>query len=191
MVPLLQDIVHDKKKLAVVAVCLLIFLYVDFTFIISGQIKAINAVKKKISTLRKDIEAFKSDSAFVKNASLSQSVPASLKKLPSEEEVPSLMQAISAIANENGVRIMKIDKSRSARQEAGSLAKSSPVKGNRAGLQTSDPATGLGQVEIRLDIVAGYHNLGNFINGIENLEKLCFIDELTINRDASNPMKQM
>ncbi|HOU37207.1 MAG TPA: hypothetical protein PK562_08070, partial [Candidatus Omnitrophota bacterium] len=145
--------------------------------------------KKKIVALRKDIDAFNSDSAFVKKTSLPSSAPIALKKLPTEREIPSVMQAISAIANENGVRIMQIDASRDVKTSKMGAAQSGPKKGAKGG-QQADIAAGLMPVNIRLDIVTGYHNLGNFINGIENAEKLCIIDGMTINRDASNPLKQ-
>lgn len=189
MVPLLNDIVHDKKKLAATIVGLMVFLYVDFAFVIGSQMKGANAIKKKIVTLRKDIDSFKSDSAFVKKTSRPASAPIAVKKLPTEREIPSVMQAISAIANENGVRIMQIDASRDVKTSKKGAAQSRPKKGAKGG-QQADTSAGLTPVNIRLDIVTGYHNLGNFINGIENAEKLCIIDEMTVNRDASNPLKQ-
>jgi|GEM_PF-525559 len=192
MLPLLQDILHDKKKLAALVVGLLVFLYLDFAFVIGAQMKGAGAAKKKIVDLRKDIESFRSDSAFVKRTSLPSAAPIALKRLPAEREIPSVMQAISAIANENGVRIMQIDASRNVKSSRKSPAQSRSRKGAKAAKDApdSDPAAGLTQVAIKLDIVAGYHNLGNFINGIENAEKLCIIEDLTITRDASNPLKQ-
>lgn len=189
MLPVLQDIVNDKKKLIALIVGLLVFLYIDFAFVIGAQMKEANAAKKKIVDLRKDIESFKSDSAFVKKTSRPSAAPIALKRLPAEREIPSVMQAISAIANENGVRIMQIDASRNVKSSRKSPAQSRSKKGAKAAPDT-DPAAGLTQVNIRLDIVAGYHNLGNFINGIENAEKLCIIEDMTITRDASNPLKQ-
>ncbi|MFA5075672.1 MAG: hypothetical protein WC436_06245, partial [Candidatus Babeliales bacterium] len=157
MLPVLQDIVHDKKKLAAVIVGLLVFLYVDFAFVIGAQMKGANAAKKKIVDLRKDIESFKSDSAFVKKTSRPSAAPIALKRLPAEREIPSVMQAISAIANENGVRIMQIDASRNVKASRKSPAQSRSKKGAKA-VQDTDPAAGLTQVNIKLDIVAGYHN---------------------------------
>jgi Tfp pilus assembly protein PilO len=188
MFVLLQGLVRDKKKLAAVCVGLVIFLYFDFTSVASNQIKGLREIKQRIVSLRKDIETLNSDIAYVKKSQQSIAAPLAVKKLPQEAEIPSLMQNISAIANNNGIRIMQIDSSKDVSKGAKSTAartKKVAVAGKQKELSSDFTA-----VMIKLEIIGGYHKLGNFVNDLENAGILCIIDEFTLGRDQSDPLKQ-
>jgi Tfp pilus assembly protein PilO len=187
MFTMLQDLGRDKKKLAIAGVVLAIFLYADFTFVIANQIKGLRGLKTRIVALRKDIESLNNDIKYVKTTTSKMVTLVTNKKLPREKEIPALMQDISVIANANGIRIMQID---SAREISKSPKKqvTKLKKGEKAAVQQEPAAVAV--VKIKLDIIASFHRLGNFINEIENAEKLCMIDELSINRDQSDPLKQ-
>jgi Tfp pilus assembly protein PilO len=185
----LQSLARDKKKLAIAGVLLAAFLYADFTFVIGGQIKALKTIKQKIVSLRKDIEVLNKDISYVKKNTRAAATPVKVKRLVSEKEIPSLLQNISAIANENGIRIMQIDSSKempkaSKKKETASIGK----KGAKP-IQQKDKAVELASVKIKLDIIAGYHKLGNFINEIENADKFCMIDGISITRNPIDPLK--
>jgi hypothetical protein len=187
MINLLQELKRDKKKLAVAGIALVVFLYADFSFVIAGQMKGLNAIKQKIVALRKDIGTLKSDIAYVKKTAGSAAAPVAMKKLLMEKEIPLLMQNISAIANANAIRIMQIDSSRDIAKagKGGQVARAK--KGEQSSKQESAALAG---VKFKLDMIASYHRLGNFINELENAQKLCIVDSLSINRSTVDPMKQ-
>ena len=109
MISLLQDLARDKKKLALAGIVLAVFLFIDFSFVVGNQIRGIENLKTKILSIRKDIEALNSDIKYVKTTTRKMVALETTKKLPSEKEIPSLMQTISTIANANGIKIMQID----------------------------------------------------------------------------------
>jgi Tfp pilus assembly protein PilO len=186
MFAMLQDLVRDKKKLALAGVVLVVFLYADFSFVIAQQIKGVRSLKQKIGTLRKDIESLNSDIKYVKTTTSKMVTLVTNKKLPLEREIPSVMQNISSIAYANGIRIMQIDSTK----ETSKAPKKTVVKGKPGGKASVADAVPATSVKIKLEMIANYHKLGNFINEIENAEKLCFVDELSIKRDAADPTKQ-
>ena len=197
MFEFLQSLARDKKKLAIAGVLLVVFLYVDFTFVIANQTKGLKTIKQKIVSLRKDIEVLSKDILYVKKNSRADAVPLKIKKIVSEKEIPSLLQNISAIANENGIRMMQIDSTKEAPKISKKKgAPPSDKKGAASGdkkaakpAQQKAQAVELASVKIKLDIIAGYHKLGKFINEIENADKFCLIDEVLIARDPVDPMK--
>jgi len=189
MLAVLQDLARDKKKLAIAGVVLVFFLYADFSFVIAAQIKGLADLKQKIVSLRRDIESLNNDIKLIRTTASKASSLVTNKKLPLEKEIPSLMQNISAIANEFGVRIMQIDSTKEATNLVKKGRRAKSKKGDKSPAQKESQVS-VSIVKIKLDMVASYHKLGNFINEIENAEKLCIVDELSIARDPSDPTKQ-
>ncbi|MFA5099508.1 MAG: hypothetical protein WC547_01305 [Candidatus Omnitrophota bacterium] len=187
MLNLLQGLARDKKKFAIAGVVLAAFLYVDFSFVIATQISGLKNLKTRILSLRKDIESLNSDIKYVKTTTSNMVTLVTNKKLPMEQEIPLLMQNISTIANANGVRIMQIDSTKEASKVISKGRASKVKKGAKAAKEAAVPDI---TVRIRLDIIASYHKLGKFINEIENAEKLCIVEEVSISRDPSDPLKQ-
>lgn len=189
MLTLLQNLARDKKKLVIAGVGLVIFVYADFSFVIATQIKGLRDLRTKIVSLRKDIETLNSDIKYVKTTTSKMVTLVTNKKLPLEREIPSLLQNISALANQNGIRIMQID---STKEVPKSTQRGPAIKPKAGAKGPAQPAAAVPAttVKIKLEIIASYHKLGNFINEIENAEKLCIVDDLTINRDQSDPLKQ-
>jgi Tfp pilus assembly protein PilO len=189
MFAVLQDLARDKKKLAIAGVVLVVFLFADFNFVISTQIKGLKDLKAKIVSLRKDIESLNNDIKYVKTTTKNMVTLVTNKKLPLEKEIPSLLQDISSIANLNGVRIMQIDATKDSAKSGKNASAARAKKGDKAVVK-KESSVSVNTVKIKMDIIASYHKLGNFINEIENAEKLCIIDELSINRDVTDPLKQ-
>jgi Tfp pilus assembly protein PilO len=189
MFAVLQDLARDKKKLAIAGVVLVVFLFADFNFVISTQIKGLKDLKSKIVSLRKDIESLNNDIKYVKTTTKNMVTLVTNKKLPLEKEIPSLLQDISSIANLNGVRIMQIDATKDTAKSGKNTVAARAKKGDKAAAK-KESALSVNTVKIKMDIIASYHKLGNFINEIENAEKLCIIDDLSINKDAADPLKQ-
>jgi Tfp pilus assembly protein PilO len=190
----LQKLAQDKKKLAIAAVIFVILLYADFALVVGSQIKGVKDLKAKIIALRKDIDTLNNDIKYVKKNADSGAAPVKVKKLISEKEIPSLMQNISVLANENGVRIMQID---SVKEVPKTSKKSAPGKDGKAAKdakaskasKAKDASASLISVKIKMDVISGYHKLGNFINEIENADRFCMIEDLLVIRDPADSMK--
>ena len=90
------------------------------------------------------------------------------KKAILEKELTALLNDISKIANINNVRIIQI---KPAYELQKTSLKFSPFL-------------------INLDLIAGYHNFGKFINTLENNEFLILIESFKIEAQAKDPLRQ-
>ena len=149
----------DKKKIGLIILICAILIYVDFAFLIKLQLRSTTAVGAKIIKLRKDIEVLNKDLIMMQQTGKKQDVAVKLKKIISEGQMPSLFQSISNTANKNNVKIMEIRPSRAPKSSA-------------SGIFTP--------MSLTLDLSCSYHNLGKFINDLENLEVFIAVENLRI-----------
>ena len=159
MINLLGKLELDKKKVGLIILICVIIIYVDFAFLIKLQLRNTTAVGAKIIKLKNDIEVLNKDLVTMQQSSKKQEVAIKLKKIISEEQIPSLFQSISNIANRNNVKIMEIKPSKGAK---------SSVSG------------GFTPMLVTLDLSCGYHGLGKFINDLENAEVFIEVENLKI-----------
>lgn len=137
------------------------------TFIVSNR--EFHAVKRRVRSARalianeqrikKQYENFKSQSGELE------------KRLFSQDEISSLLQDFSGIADFSGVKILKIKP----------LESLDDVYENETG-------QGLySKLPILIEAKAGYHQLGVFINKIEDMERVIRIDGLDIRGNSREP----
>jgi Tfp pilus assembly protein PilO len=173
-VDFLYDIRTNKQKLAAVAIAFVAFCYIDFSFVLKAQFKSLSQSQSKIVKLQADIQAVKKDIALIQQDQNKGKALSSIKKIVSEGELLSLLEWISVVAKDNLIRVTQINPLKSAR---------APVKAG----QKQSPYIG---VLIKLDISCGYHNLGAFINDLENGEYALSAEEIRINSDPSAGQKE-
>jgi len=163
----------DRKKatLALIVACVIIFL--DFAFIITAQRKAVAALGSKISKLKKDIELVSKDAVLLQQAAQKEKALPKLLKIYSQGEIPLLLQEISNIANDNNIKVMEINPSKDTRPK-----------------DKSSTGQDFVSLSIKLDLLSGYHNLGSFLNQLENGVQPIFADEIKISRQPQDYLKQ-
>lgn len=155
-IPSLDPLIADKKKLAAAAVIACLFTYADVALVIGWQMKSLTAMKKEISAVRASIEAVSRDTAMINQASSA----GTKVKLRSENDIPDLVRFISALSAEHKIKIVQI----------------TPLKSRDA------KAQGYLGLTIKLELVAGYHDLGMFLNDLERGEHPMMADEMRISQ---------
>ena len=105
---------------------------------------------------------------------LDHSVMALRRMLPSEDELPSVIALLTDLANQAQVKIQTIFPQRTA---ADSLALDS--KGG------STDSSVYKEILIQIDALAGYHQLGTFLNLVESSEKPMRLASLRISSNAN------
>ncbi len=161
----------DKQKLIALLIVFGLFIFLDFAFVIKAQSKAAGNAAKKISELKKNIKEIESKA---KELALLQKNPgANLnslkpKKISPATELPLLLQEISDMAKENNVKVIQIVHS----------------KGSKPKDKNFIPIT------IKLSLNCGYHNLGAFINTLEDAAQPVFADEIKITRNPNDIQKE-
>lgn len=164
----------DKQKIILIILVCAVIIYIDFAFILQAQFKGVKSVGGKILKLNKDIVALSQDLAVMQKTQATQAGKSSAQKaktIISEHDLSSLLENISSIANKVNVRIMQIKPSRDLKDSDSKSGNAVPVL-------------------ITMELLSGYHNLGKFINDIENSDVLISIDELKILANAKDPLLQ-
>lgn len=177
MINLLNKIQLDKKKIFFIVLGSFVILYLDFVFLIGLQFKHIKNISPKIIKLKQDMENFSKELATMqdlkgKQVETKQKALLKAKKVISEEQIALLLQSISDVANKNNVSISKIlpSKAKEERASAGTLKLTSLL--------------------ITLDLSCGYHNLGRFLNDLENAENFITVQEMKITYSSSDYLRQ-
>ena len=159
----------NKKKIFLIIAVSLVVIYIDFTFLIKLQFKGAKAMGVKIVRLKKEIDTLHKDLSTMhdlerKQTQTKQESTLKAKKIILEEQIPALLQDISSIANKHDVKIMQIKPSKESKtkDEKGSVIEK------------------LTPLLIRLDLMCGYHNLGSFLNDLDNSEQVMSIQEMKI-----------
>ncbi len=177
---LIDKLKLDKKKILFIALVAAAILYLDFTLLIKLQFNYLKDIGPKVVKLKKDIKNLSKDLATMqdfqdKQGKMKQTVASSVKRIITEERVPLFLQHISDTANKNNISIMQIRPSQEFRADeekiSGNTIKFSPV------LTT-------------LDLSCSYHNLGKFINDLENLEEFIAVQEFKITPSSGDYLRQ-
>jgi len=113
---------------------------------------------KRMEEVKKEIEI------------LEGSVGEMRRHFPGERELPVLLEELSGIAENAGVKILEI----------------TPGKGEPMGSQGGTDIKGLRQLPITMTALSGYHEFGKFVNALENSERVYVIETLTVTSNPEN-----
>jgi Tfp pilus assembly protein PilO len=157
MLKVLEELAFDMKKLAAVGLVFAVVLYVDVAFVLKWQASATAETRKKIVSVKKDIDNVDSDLAL-----MNRSQGAAKKvNLFTENEIPQLLESVSGLARDNSIRLLQI----------------TPVKSRDAKAPAAQQYVLL---TLKLDMIAGYHELGLFLNQLESGSHPVFADDFRI-----------
>ena len=161
----------EKTMLAVIAAVILIVVY--FNFLVRPAASSLVKIVPKVSSLRKDIVSAK---GLISNRGVTEKMRQELSKkleglekiFPREREIPRLLESLSKIAGDSGVKILAIK----------------PV----AAVQGQDAKDSEIYLTIPIEIEArsGYHELGRFLEKLERGERFIMIDNIEINANPES-----
>ncbi len=169
----------DKQKKILIIIFVVLFTYVDLNYVLKAQTNGLKSADTKIARLNSDLTKLNKDLASMRLANTSAASKAektSLKssKLLAENQISGLLQDIASSANKFNVKIFQIRPNRE-------------VQANTNSAPGQDKLTGY---LINLDLICDYHNLGRFINALENSLVYMGIQELKIVTQLPDYMKQ-
>ncbi|MGD9015282.1 MAG: type 4a pilus biogenesis protein PilO [Candidatus Omnitrophota bacterium] len=163
---ILDKITQDKKTLALTILVIVIVLFLDFSFVLKPQLRALSTINPKIAKLKIELEKLNLDSINMQRQSTTGIKPRQIKKLLSPGQVAWVIEEISHMANEHEVEISQIKPSR----------KTATTGFSKQPAQSDNYLPTL----IDLEISAGYHQLGRFLTDLENYSILLEVEELDI-----------
>lgn len=174
----IKNIEWDNKKIILVMVIFLAFVYLDYSLVIKTQFQNIKSIGPKITKLQKDIDVLNKDwqrMQEVKEKQPDKKLVLRTKKIISEDQIATLLQSISDIANKNEIKINQIKPVKETQAKQDKLAK-----------ETAKLSVFL----INLDLLCDYHHLGAFINDLENMQAFITVQDIKITDSEGDLFKQ-
>ena len=173
---LLAKFDFDNKTLLLIAIVSLFFLYLNFSIIIKAQLNGLSNNEKRIAQQKKDFDTFYRNLArmqdFQKNKNTAVQPSTRQKTIIAEGGLALFLKQVSDFADKNKILLLQIKPARetSAAAQAAS-EKFSPFL-------------------ITLESVGGYHNLGVFINSLENAPIFISVSEIKISPREGEYLRQ-
>ncbi len=173
----LSSVQLDKQKKILIVIICAVIIYMDTAFILKSQISWINSLNPKIIRLKNDLANLNRGLDNMRASKGKQGLTTQKTIINSsiitEGQISGLLQDISSEANKFDIKIRQIRPSREV------VNVKSAVAGNK-----------FIPILINLDLICDYHNLGRFINELENSQVLLGVQELKISSQVSEYMKQ-
>lgn len=154
-----KELSEKKKRMILAGIACVTLLYVDLNYILKGQIKNLQEVSSKLNNVRSSVYQYKGYFSKLKNTreeltGLKEKNAGINAMVFSESDIASFLDDISQKAGSQGIKIMNIQP-----QDKKSQAKNKNIPLN------SD--SGFYPLSFKLELNAGYHQLGGFISAIE------------------------
>lgn len=176
--PLFDMIKKDPKKLTIVIVAsaaALVFLFVYFLLI--PQIAKFGAAMGKYSKARIELKFAKEEIAKIDKYKVEieksrEKIDLYEKKLPAEQEMPSILENLDSMAKRSRLDILAI----------------TPVSSSATLTEAGQKAT-YQEFLIRISLRCGYHELGRLLSAMENADRFMKIVDIDIKGDEKTPKK--
>ena len=171
---------REQRMLLIVIVFGAGILWMYSTFIVGPLLRRVSDLGQQVRAARDQLKSLEvataSEAALKQQHGELQETVASLRTLlPSEEELPQVIELLSDLASQSQVKIQSIFPQRPAAMDASKKAGS-------ASLFYKD-------VTIQIDALAGYHQLGAFLSLVESGSKPMQVSSLRLATDAKEPKR--
>ena len=171
---------ESKKKILLVYFLAIVVIFVAyFFFFLRPSLTKLFDILPKVRVLNLDIKAVHDDSRFEDKLTkkldmLREKMGGYENKLSREKEIPKLLENLSKTARSSRVKILGIvpfDVSKT--KQKGAVAGGGVYQ----------------EVPITISAYSGYHDLGIFINKLENGERFMRITDIEIKANRNNPKR--
>jgi Tfp pilus assembly protein PilO len=159
----------DRTRIFLIILLLAILVYVDFSFILKTQIKSIGSTASKLVSLKKDITDLKRELGSWREQKMPGPSLSKAKKIIPENQKQELAQHIYDTATDYKVKIIQLKAGfdPKAKEELYGKLKLTPIF-------------------ITLDLSCGYHQLGGFLNALENGKYFVAVGDMRITRNPGD-----
>lgn len=169
-----KDNPNQFKMLVILAAAIIIAL--DFYLLLGPQISGLTNILSKTAKLKSELKGIEADSA--KMSKLREAIKGYEAKvdyyegmLPSEQEIPSLLQNLSDMARSAKVKIVSITP----------LASSGEGRADESKIYQEFP--------IHITAKSGYHELGMFLSSLESANRFMKVRDIDIRANKQTPKK--
>lgn len=177
MINLRTDFTKNKTQ-AIIFIALIAVLasLVYFNYLLKPQVVRVADVVIKVNKKGNDLKNAKSDISRIGKFksdidSYKEKVDRYEKMLPAEQEIPNLLETLSNMAKSSGVKIVGIMPS--VAKEADKISKRQIYQ----------------EIPILISAKSGYHELGRFLNRLENSDRFMKVVDIQIKANSLTPKK--
>ena len=169
----------DNKKALLVILAALALVYLDYALVIKLQLQNLRNSSPRIQKLGSDLSVLSAELARMQQAKSKQlktkeEALSEVKKFITDEEIPGLLEEIAQAAKDNVVELIQMK----------------PLRERPAGLHPKDAAAiKFSPLLINLDLSCGYHQLGSFLNVLENKDIFIGVEDLAISAQEKDYFK--
>ena len=180
---------REQKMLALVIGLGTIILWVYASFIVGPLMREIGELGRQVREARERLKVIRvataNEGTLRDQQRQLQEVVASMQQLlPSEEELPAVIESLSDMAGQSQVKIQTIFPQRPGSDGAGRKDK------DKASAVGPQPQEVYKEVMIQIDALAGFHQLGSFLSQVEQAEKPMRVASLRITQDSKETKRQ-
>lgn len=173
----LQKTLLDNKNTILIFVSFIIIIFADYSLFIKMQLNHIKTLKPKIEKLNKEINELDKSLTGAKGLNSTQNQKDALNmQIISKGQLPLFLQKVSTIANSNNVKLMQI--------------KSVNEKETKKKDNKGPEADKFDSLYITLDLLGNYHDMGRFINGLENADSFIALQDIDVKQNSSDSLQQ-
>ena len=173
-----MKIPKEKRQPLILYVLIGAIIVVGYFYLyVRPRMKALGQLLPQVSRLKQDVSLARSAIANIDNfkmeiTSLRNELGRYEASLPSKKNIASILDHLSKIASETGVKIVGIGELKEAEGKVPEL------KG------AQQPYS---EVSIGINLKSGYHQLGSFINKVESSARLMKLRDIEIKVDPRTP----
>ncbi len=168
----------EKRDLIILSILIGAIIMAGYFYLyLRPRIRALGQLLPQVARLRQDVELTRSDIANIDNfkmeiISLSNELGRYEASLPGKKEIAPILDHLSKIASQTGVKIVGIEELKEARGKVPELKEAQQI---------------YSEVSIGIDLKSGYHPLGSFINKVESSVRLMKLRDIEIKADPRTP----
>jgi len=173
---------REQQLIVLVAVLAVVIGWVYAVYIIAPLMRQASDVDRQLREGREKVKALElavanENTLQAQFQQWDEKVKALRSRLPSDAELPSVIEFVSGLAGQTGVKIQTIFPQRPKSEEA--KDKPSEIPSKTKVVKEPEPAY-YQETLIQIEALAGYHQLGSFLNLVESAEKPIRIQSLRI-----------
>jgi len=171
-----EDLTSNKKKLILlIGVIVVLVTVVYFNFILVPQVTWVIKSVMNMGKANSELSSARADITKIGKLKdgmvlLEEKVDKYEKMLPAEQEIPSLLENLSVMARNSGIKIVGI---------VPIERKDEKVDKNRI----------YKEIPILISAKSGYHELGRFLSNLENADRFMKVADIDIKSNAASPKK--
>ncbi|MBI3088411.1 MAG: type 4a pilus biogenesis protein PilO [Candidatus Omnitrophica bacterium] len=186
-----------QQVLAGVFLVVAVGAWVYYAYALTPLMRTVGRLAKDVSAASKQLKAIETSVAQEpqlrqEHARLTQAIDALQTAVPREEDLPAVIQRLSEVAHQTGVKIQTIHPQRSLESVSDDdLAFLPPAPKPPAGKAKTKPAAAPGLlpyrgIPIQIDAQAGFHQAGAFVSQMEGGDQAMRLTQVRISANSKD-----